>query len=132
MSELIRVLCVDDEPEILAGIRRNLRRRFTVFVANSGTEGLEALATIGELDVVVSDMRMPGMNGAQFLTQVAKRMPDVGRILLTGAANVNDVIQAVNAGGIERYLSKPCSPPMLAAAIEAAAERTRLRRSASA
>lgn len=83
-----RVLCVDDEPQVLQGVGRVLRRDFEVLTATSGAAGLAVLDEAGPISVVVSDMRMPEMDGAAFLSQVRDRWPDTTRILLTGQADI--------------------------------------------
>ncbi len=123
--ELPRVLLVDDEVAILDGLRRQLRKRFTVHTATSGAEGLELLAT-QSIAVVVSDMRMPGMDGATFLSHARGAHPDVVRILLTGNADTRAAIAAVNDGQIYRFLVKPCPTDALIQEITAAAELNRL------
>ncbi len=101
------VLCVDDEQNILTALRRLLRPAgYNVLLATSGAEGLRILEQ-QTVDVVVSDMRMPQMSGAQFLQQVADRWPDTMRILLTGYADMDSTIEAINKGSIYQYLSKP-------------------------
>lgn len=102
-----RLLCVDDEPNILSSLRRLFRQSgYQVTVANSGAEGLQILAT-QEIDLVISDMRMPEMDGARFLEQVRARWPDTMRILLTGYADIGSTIEAINKGEIFRYIAKP-------------------------
>lgn len=108
-----RILCVDDEEDVLRGLKRVLRSpRFETVGALSGAEGLERLKEEGaeNFDVVVSDMRIPEMNGAQFLSRVREVAPDVSRILLTGQADVESSIAAVNDGQIFRFLTKPWAP----------------------
>ncbi|HEX5363151.1 MAG TPA: HD domain-containing phosphohydrolase [Gallionella sp.] len=102
-----RILLVDDEASILAALRRLLRTRgYEIFSANSGAEGLLILER-ESIDVVISDMRMPEMTGAQFLEHVFSRWPDVKRILLTGYSDVESTVAAVNRGKIWRYIPKP-------------------------
>lgn len=121
-----KVLCVDDEPNVLEGLTLNLRRRFDVSTALGGPAGLEAMQRDGAPAVVISDMRMPGMSGAAFLAKVRELAPDTVRILLTGQADMDSAIAAVNEGQIFRFLTKPCPPPVLLGAIEAAIEQHRL------
>ena len=116
-----RVLCVDDEPSILDGLRRELNRRFDVTTALSGAAGLEALEREGPFAVVVSDMRMPGMDGATFLGHVRERAPETVRVLLTGHADLEGAIAAVNQGNIFRFLTKPCPRDILMEALETSA-----------
>lgn len=123
--ELPRVLCVDDESAVLEGLRDTLRRRFLVTVAGSGEEGLAAMRE-AEFAVVLSDMRMPGMDGAAFLTRARELAPDTVRLLLTGYADVDSAIAAVNEGQVFRFLTKPCPTDTLIAALTAAAEQHRL------
>jgi response regulator RpfG family c-di-GMP phosphodiesterase len=125
-NSLPRILCVDDERAVLDGLSLHLRRRHQVFTAQSGAEGLEILRREPAMAVVVSDMRMPGMNGATFLAQAREIAPDAVRLLLTGQADMDSAIAAINQGQIFRFLSKPCPPPMMMAAIEAALELNRL------
>jgi len=113
------VLFVDDEPAFLAGIRANLRRRYRVFTAESALEGLELLEREGPLPVVVSDLRMPGMDGVSFLAEVRRRQADTVRILLTGNADLSSAIAAVNQGHVYRFLEKPCPTREVLAAVEA-------------
>lgn len=103
------VLFVDDESRVLAGYERSLNRQsFDVECASSGAAALEMLGQGGTYDVVVSDLRMPGMDGVEFLTEVARRWPDTFRILLTGAADLQTAVSAVNKAGVFRLLLKPC------------------------
>jgi response regulator RpfG family c-di-GMP phosphodiesterase len=120
-----RVLCVDDEPQVLDGLTLNLRRKFDVHVALGGTAGLQRCES-DVYAVVISDMRMPGMNGAVFLSNVRQRWPDTVRMLLTGHAEIESAIAAVNEGQIFRFLAKPCPADKLIAAVEAAVEQHRL------
>jgi response regulator RpfG family c-di-GMP phosphodiesterase len=119
------ILLVDDEVAILDGLRRQLRRKFTVHTANGGAEGLALLGS-ESITVVVSDMRMPGMDGATFLARAREQHPDVVRILLTGEADTQSAIAAVNQGQIYRFLTKPCPPDVLQGEIGAAVELNRL------
>jgi response regulator RpfG family c-di-GMP phosphodiesterase len=122
-----RVVCVDDEPEVLNGLTLHLRRRYTVEVAGSGPAGLEKLASFDSAPaVVISDMRMPAMNGAEFLAKVRERYPDSTRILLTGQADVPSAAAAINEGQVFRFLTKPCPPPVLLSAVEAGVQMHRL------
>lgn len=121
-----KLLCVDDEPIVLEGMKMNLRRRFEVLTATSGAAALELLAREPDVAVVMSDMRMPGMDGATLLSKVRVGWPDTVRLLLTGQADLDSAIAAVNEGQIFRFLSKPCPPPTLLVALEAAAEQHRL------
>jgi response regulator RpfG family c-di-GMP phosphodiesterase len=119
------ILLVDDEVAILDGLRRQLRKRFTVHTATSGAQALELLES-ESVAVVVSDMRMPQMDGATFLSRVRALHPNVVRILLTGQADTQAAITAVNEGQIYRFLTKPCPPDVLLEEIGSAVELNRL------
>lgn len=112
-----RILCVDDEEKVLKGITRQLSDDFAVDTANSGHEGLRRIAQSEPYAVVVSDMRMPAMNGIQFLQQVRQQSPDTTRILLTGFADLNTTVAAINDGHIFRFLAKPCPAAALSNAL---------------
>ncbi|MGE5385423.1 MAG: HD domain-containing phosphohydrolase [Betaproteobacteria bacterium] len=123
-----RLLCVDDEPNILSALRRLFRQSgYQVAVANSGAEGLQLLAE-QEVDLVISDMRMPEMDGAAFLEQVSKRWPDTMRILLTGYSEITSTIDAINKGEIFRYISKPWDDNDMLLTVRHALERKELER----
>jgi DNA-binding NtrC family response regulator len=116
MSE--RILFVDDEPNVLEGIRRTLRKQGDLFTAASGADGLRMLSEDGPFALVVSDMRMPLMNGAQFLAKVREQAPETVRMILSGQADLQATIDAVNDGHIYRFLSKPCPTDQLLGAID--------------
>ncbi len=120
------ILCVDDEPAVLEGLKMNLRRRFDVLTAPGGAAALDLLAREEGIAAVMSDMRMPGMDGATLLGKIRAGWPAVTRLLLTGQSDMNAAISAVNDGQIFRFLTKPCSPPALLAALHAAVEQHRL------
>ena len=122
-----RVLCVDDEPLVLEGLRDILGRSFEVEVATSAPDGLEILR--GEPDafaIVISDMRMPIMGGADFLRAARAIAPDAVRLLLTGHADLQAAIVAVNGARLFRFLTKPCEPQELMRACAAALGQHRL------
>ena len=121
-----RILCVDDEPNVLEGLALHLRRRYDVSTAESGSAGLKLIEAGPPFAVVMSDMRMPGMDGAEFLSRVRKAAPQTVRLLLTGQAEMKSAIAAINQGQIFRFLTKPCPPVDLLAAFEAAHEQHRL------
>ena len=108
-----KVLFVDDEPSILRGFKLNLGRKYEVFTAESGGEGLRILEEEGPFEVIVSDFAMPGMNGASFLEKVREQNKEVVTMLLTGQANFDDLCEVVRRGEIFRLLGKPCSPDTL-------------------
>ena len=122
-----RVLCVDDEPYVLDGLRDTLRRSFDVRVATSGVDALELLKEEPDAyAVVVSDMRMPVMDGATFLRESRRWAPDATRMLLTGFADMDAAVSAVNNAQLFRFLTKPCAPNDLVRACTAALVQHRL------
>lgn len=122
------VLCVDDEPNILSALKRALRAEdCRVLQAGGGAEALEILER-ESIDVVLSDMRMPGMDGAALLAQVRNRWPETARILLTGYADMNATIAAINDGQIYRYIHKPWDENELRLTVRQGAERQQLQR----
>jgi len=124
MSE--RILCVDDDPNVLEAFRRRLRRDFRIETAQSAEEALRIIQAGEPYAVIVSDMRMPGMDGVQFLAKARTICPDTVRIMLTGNADQQTAIEAVNEGAIFRFLTKPCEPETLARALTAGLEQYRL------
>ena len=121
-----RVLYVDDEPAVLAGFVRILRKRFVVHTADGGAAGLERMTVDGPYAVVVSDMRMQGMDGVQFLKEVRQLSPETTRIMLTGNADQKTASVAINEGNVFRFLTKPCDSESLARAITAGIDYHRL------
>ena len=121
-----RILFVDDEPAVLEGYRRLLGRELAIDTAIGGASGLAAIAESGPYAVVISDMRMPGMNGAQFLAKVREVAPTAVRLALTGYVDIDTAISAVNEGNIFRFLTKPCAKENLTKAIEAGLAQHRL------
>jgi response regulator RpfG family c-di-GMP phosphodiesterase len=121
-----RVLLVDDEPAVLEGIQRLLRKQYDITLANGPQAALDAIDDARPFAVIVSDMRMPGMNGAQLLSRFYQRTPDTVRILLTGQADLDAAISAVNDGHLFRFLTKPCPHEQFAPALAAAVEQHRL------
>ncbi len=121
-----KILCVDDEPNILEGYQRSLRKEFHIDTAAGGEQGLETIATRGPFAVVVSDMRMPGMDGVQFLSKVREKTENTVRIMLTGNADQETAMSAVNEGHIFRFLTKPCPPEALARSLSAGIQQYRL------
>jgi FixJ family two-component response regulator len=124
-----KILLVDDEPEILAGYARTLRHDFEVDTAEGGELGLVALRDRGPYAAIISDMRMPGMSGAQFLGRARQTAPDTVRMLLTGYTDISAVMDAINQGNIYRFLTKPCTKEVMTEAIHSAVEQYQLIRS---
>jgi diguanylate cyclase (GGDEF)-like protein len=120
-----KVLCVDDEPQVLEGLSLQLGRRYEVLTASSGAQGLELLHKDNSIAAIISDMRMPRMDGATFLSRARAIAPRAARILLTGQTDLQSAIAAVNQAQVLKFLSKPCLPPDLHAAVEFAIEHYR-------
>jgi len=121
-----RILCVDDDSNILEGYKRQLRKEFELDTAVGPEQGLRMVTEQGPFAVVVSDLQMPGMNGVEFLAQVRTHEPDTVRMLLTGNAELQAAIEAINQGQIFRFLTKPCTPEALANALKAGLAQHRL------
>ena len=121
-----RILFVDDEPNVLASFQRQLRRRFDVHTATDALKALEAIKEAGPFAVVVSDMRMPGTDGAQLLNEIGKRAPDTVRVMLTGDADQATAVKAVNEGNVFRFLTKPCSSDEMTTVLDACIAQHRL------
>jgi serine phosphatase RsbU (regulator of sigma subunit) len=108
-----KVLFVDDDANLLAAFQRQLRKQFQIETALGGQEGLELVKNHGPFSVIVSDFRMPNMDGIEFLSRVRAMAPESVRIMLTGNADLEAAIKAVNEGNIFRFLTKPCSANLL-------------------
>lgn len=121
-----KILCVDDDPNILEGYKRQLRKEFELHTAVGPTLGLKMVTEQGPFAVVVSDLQMPGMSGIEFLAQVRAHEPETVRILLTGNADLQATIDAINQGQIFRFLTKPCTSEALASAMTAGLAQHRL------
>jgi CheY-like chemotaxis protein len=134
MSARPRLLCVDDEPELLNSLKLVLRKHYDVTTAPSGQAALDLFAKgagpggEGPFDVVVSDMRMPGMSGAEFLSALRELHPEVPRLLLSGQSDLDAAIAAINDAKVFRFLTKPCTVDQLVEAVDDALEQARLRR----
>jgi CheY-like chemotaxis protein len=121
-----KILLVDDDNNILDGYRRSLSREFVMETAMGGEQALKLAADNGPYAVVVSDMRMPGMDGIQLLSKIKAQSPDTIRVMLTGNADMETAINAINEGSIFRFLNKPCSKEMMAKTLTAALVQYRL------
>lgn len=121
-----KILCVDDDLNILEGFQRNLRKEFQLVTAPGGEEALRVITEQGPFAVVLSDQRMPGMGGVEFLARVRSSAPDSVRMMLTGNADQQTAIDAVNEGNIFRFLTKPCSVELLISSLKAGIEQYRL------
>jgi response regulator RpfG family c-di-GMP phosphodiesterase len=114
----VSVVLVDDEENILRALERLLLdEEYTVLTANSGEAGLQLLTGTEQVAVIVSDQRMPGMMGAEFLARAREIVPDAVRMVLTGYADVTAAMDAINKGGAARYLAKPWDDVTLIQAI---------------
>jgi CheY-like chemotaxis protein len=125
-QNLPTVLCVDDEPRVVDSLAVQLRKDFQILTAHGGHAALRMLKEGAAPLVIVSDMRMPGMDGATLLKHVRQLYPDMTRILLTGETGRDAAVAAVNEGQIFRFLTKPCSTETLRAAIDAGVMQHRL------
>lgn len=122
-----RILFVDDEPALLSAIARNLRsEHYDVATASSGAEAVELLRTGGPFAVIVSDLRMPGMDGVELLRYARKLSPDTVRILFTGQPDMENAIAAVNEGEIFRFITKPCPRVPMALVLKSAVQQHQL------
>jgi len=121
-----RILFVDDDTRVLQAFERQFHRQFEIKTALGPEPGLQAVENAGPFAAVVSDLRMPGMNGIEFLTRVRQIAPDTVRVMLTGDADLTAAMSAVNEGKIFQFLTKPCPSETLARALESAIEQHRL------
>jgi CheY-like chemotaxis protein len=117
-----KMLVVDDEPDNLDLLYRTFRRDFHVLRAESGVSALSMLSAEGEVAVIISDQRMPEMKGTEFLSKTVPDFPDTVRIILTGFTDVEDLVEAINAGQVYKYITKPWDPHELRAVVQRAAE----------
>ena len=123
MDESVKILCVDDEPNVLKSLTRLfMDEDYEIFTAASGEEGLAFLAEHWDIQVVISDYRMPGMNGVDFLKAVYEGWPDTIRIVLSGYADTASVVAAINEGQIYKFIGKPWKDDELKTTISKAIE----------
>ncbi|MBD0262333.1 MAG: response regulator [Tolypothrix sp. Co-bin9] len=118
----LKILVVDDEQDNLDLLYRTFRRDFSVLKADSGINALEVLAASGEVAVIISDQRMPEMKGTEFLSKTVPQFPDTVRIILTGFTDIEDLVEAINAGQVYKYITKPWDPGELKAVVQRAAQ----------
>jgi CheY-like chemotaxis protein len=121
-----KILFVDDEENVLRGFERALRSQVEMDTAVGALEGLAAVTTRGPYAVVVSDLRMPGMNGIEFLSEVRKRSPDTVRLILSGNGDFDSVVASVNEGSIFQFLTKPCPADKLRGVLNTALKQYQL------
>ncbi len=122
MQEKLKLLVVDDEPDNLDLLYRTFHRDFQVFRAASGTAALDLLNETGEMAIIISDQRMPQMNGTELLSRTVERFPDTIRMVLTGYTDVEDLVSAINSGKVFKYITKPWNPKKLREVVAQAAE----------
>ncbi|MBN3906971.1 MAG: response regulator [Nostoc sp. NMS1] len=115
-----KILVVDDEPDNLDLLYRTFYRDYKVLRATSGPAALDLLAQEGEVAVIISDQRMPMMSGTEFLSLTATQYPDIIRIILTGYTDVEDLVEAINAGKVFKYVTKPWEAEELKAVVRQA------------
>jgi serine phosphatase RsbU (regulator of sigma subunit)/FixJ family two-component response regulator len=120
--EKLKLMVVDDEQDNLDLLYRTFRREFQVYKANDALTALEILDKEGEMAVIISDQRMPEMNGTEFLSLTVERFPDTIRILLTGFTDVEDLVAAINSGQVFKYITKPWSPEQLKILVDQATD----------
>lgn len=125
-SDRLKLMVVDDETDNLDLLYRTFRRDFEVFKVDSGLRALQLLEEQGEMAVIISDQRMPRMNGTEFLSRTVERFPDTIRILLTGYTDVEDLVGAINAGKVFKYITKPWNPKELKTIVMQAADTYRV------
>lgn len=118
----LKLMVVDDEPDNLDLLYRTFRRDFRVYKADGARKALEILRQEGEMAVIISDQRMPQMNGTEFLSKTVDRYPETIRILLTGYTDVEDLVEAINSGKVFKYITKPWNPENLKAVVQQAAD----------
>lgn len=126
MGELSRVMLVDDEQNLLSGIKRQLHGRYELTTATSGQEALAHISEDAPFAVVVSDMRMPGMDGVELLSSISDKAPMTVRIMLTGNADQETAVKAINNGQIYRFFNKPCDAVTLSRGIDEGITQYRL------
>ncbi len=121
-SSKLKLMVVDDEPDNLDLLYRTFRREFKVYKADGALTALDILDEEGEMALIISDQRMPVMNGTEFLSKTVERFPETIRILLTGYTDVEDLVDAINTGQVFKYITKPWSPEELKATVRQASE----------
>ncbi|MDQ1302179.1 MAG: hypothetical protein QG595_162 [Pseudomonadota bacterium] len=120
------VLLLDDEPNVTAGLKRALHSEPWKILTAATTGGAFDILSREAVDVVVSDERMPGMSGSQFLSEVRKKYPHTIRMILSGQADLEAAVRAINEGEVYRFLLKPCNPADLRITIRQALEHKQL------
>ncbi|MGA7933551.1 MAG: SpoIIE family protein phosphatase [Kovacikia sp.] len=126
MGSKLKLMVVDDEPDNLDLLYRTFRRDFEVIKAESAIAALQILDQQGEMAIIISDQRMPEMLGTEFLSKTVDLFPDTIRIVLTGYTDVEDLVEAINAGKVFKYITKPWNPEQLQGVVRQAAETYRV------
>lgn len=129
MPELTKILCVDDERNVLKALRRLFidEDDYEILTAESGDEGLGMLDAEEDVRLIISDYRMPGMNGVDFLSKVYERWPDTIRIVLSGYADTAAVVEAINLGRIYKFIPKPWNDEELKSTVSMALQHQELK-----
>ncbi|MCG9884422.1 MAG: SpoIIE family protein phosphatase [Cyanobacteria bacterium] len=122
----LKLMVVDDEQDNLDLLYRTFRREFSVYRADSGFSALDLLDREGEMAIIISDQRMPGMNGTELLSKTVDRFPDTIRIILTGYTDVEDLVGAINSGKVFKYITKPWNPDKLKSTVAQASDTYRV------
>jgi two-component system NtrC family sensor kinase len=130
MNEDIKILCVDDEKNVLRALQRVFieNDNYTIITAESGEEALDIVEQQPDIQVIVSDYRMPGMSGVEFLARSAQINPDTMRIILSGFADTNAMLEAINIGHVFKFVPKPWNDEELCATVAQAVEVATLKR----
>ena len=126
MPQCAKILIVDDDPAVLDALRRSLGRCYDLETALGPEQGLAALADNGPFAVIISDLRMPGLSGVEFLRRAKAMAPEAVALMLTGHGDLDAAMEAINEGHIFRFLTKPCPPPILSRSLDAALTQYRL------
>ncbi len=121
-----KILCVDDDPNVLNAYKRSLRKSYHIETALGGEEALASLDEKGPFAVIVADLKMPKMDGIKLLAKVRSKAPDTVRMMLTGNADLQVAIDAVNKGNVFQFLTKPCPPETLELSLETGVRQYRL------
>ncbi|MEA2102015.1 MAG: response regulator, partial [Thermodesulfobacteriota bacterium] len=125
MGDEISILCVDDEENVLKSLKRIFmdEEDYTIFTAICGQDGLDILEETPDIQIIVADYRMPGMNGVEFLQKVYEKWPDTIRIVLSGYADTASIVDAINKGHIYKFIPKPWNDDELMVTISNAIDR---------
>lgn len=121
-SRKLKLMVVHDEPDSLDLLYRTFRRDFQIFKADGALSALDILETQGEMAVIISEQRLPGMTGGEFFSRTVARFPDTIRILLTGYRDVQDLVEVINSGKVFKYITKPWNPENVREVVQQAAD----------